>query len=51
MGILQAGGRQPTIWGFLGGAIVFCVANWLLAKAAVKHRNAAAVASSKDRKG
>lgn len=34
----QAGGLQPTIWGFFGGAIVFCVANWLLSKRGAKHR-------------
>ncbi len=34
----QEGGARPTICGFLGGAVVFCVANWLLAKRGAKHR-------------
>ena len=51
----QAGGLQPTICGFLGGATVFCVANWLLAKRGAKHRNRCGgcvkQATEKDTKG
>ena len=34
----EEGGAGPTIGGFLIGALVFCVINWLLAKRGAQHR-------------
>jgi hypothetical protein len=33
----EEGGAGPTVGGFLIGALVFCVINWLLAKRAAQH--------------
>jgi ZIP family zinc transporter len=34
----ETGGLQPTVYGFLAGAVIFVAANWLLARKGARHR-------------
>jgi ZIP family zinc transporter len=36
---VDSGGLAPTLGGFIAGAAVFSLANWLLARRGAKHRN------------